>query len=269
MLVFTVPGGTSANALLRVTVRDSSAVPAFGDTELGDIRNATVTFKEGATLCGPLAVALIDGDMTIGTASCTASLSLDAHQIDVYVGGYYVGTTSAVVEVTQPNGSFVTGGGFLTIGTSGGAYQADSGSKANFGFNIKYRNSKNLQGHANIIFRRGGNTYQIKSTAISSLGIALKTPSGAVCSGPPSATCFGLADLRTKANLTDVTDPLNPISLGGNLSLQVKVTDKGEPGSSDTIGITLWQGNTLLFSSEWTGAKTLEMLLGGGNLVVH
>ena len=45
--------------------------------------------------------------------------------------------------------------------------------------------------------------------------------------------------------------------------------EKGEPGSSDTIGITLWDCSKLLFSSEWTGAKTLEKLLYGGNLVVH
>ena len=47
------------------------------------------------------------------------------------------------------------------------------------------------------------------------------------------------------------------------------MTDKGEPGSSDTLGVTLWDGSTLLFSSEWTGSQTLEMLLGGGNLAVH
>jgi hypothetical protein len=78
-----------------------------------------------------------------------------------------------------------------------------------------------------------------------------------------------VADFRSKANLSDVTNPLAPISLGGNLTLQVTMTDKGEPGSNDTIGITLWDGSKLAFSSEWTGAKTLEKVLDGGNLVVH
>lgn len=257
MLVFTASGGSSANVLLRATVRDSSVVPAFGDTQPGDIHNATVTFKEGATtLCGPLAAALINGDTTTGTASCTKSLSLGAHQIDVYVNNYYIGTTSGIVEVAQPNGSFITGGGYLTIGTSDGTYQADTGSRMNFGFNVTYKNLKSFQGHVNIVFRKDGHTYQIKSTAIDSLGITPK-PWG------------GVADFRSKANLTDVTNPLAPVSLGGNLTLQVTMTDKGEPGSSDTIGVTLWDGSTLVFSSEWTGAKTLETLLDGGNLVVH
>jgi hypothetical protein len=66
-----------------------------------------------------------------------------------------------------------------------------------------------------------------------------------------------------------VTNPLAPVSLGGNLTLQMTMTDTGEPGSSDTIGVTLWDGSTLVFSSEWTGAQTLEQPLDGGNLVVH
>ncbi len=157
------------------------------------------------------------------------------------------------------------------IGSSGGTYKADSGSPANFGFTVKYngKNLKNLQGHANIKFFAGGKIYQIRSTAIESLGIALKNGGGSSCAGPPSSTCFGLADFRSKATLTDVTDPNNPISLGGNLALQITLTDKGEPGSSDSIGFTLWNGNTLLFSSEWTGSKTDEKRIGGGNLVVH
>ena len=272
MLAFTPSGGSSANVLLRATVRDSSLIPAFADTEPGDIRNATVTFKEGATtLCGPLTVALINGALTTGTASCTKSLGLGTHNIGVFVNGYYTGNTTGVVEVAQPDGSFVSGGGYLVIDSSGGTYKADPGSLTNFGFNVKYngKNLKNLQGHANITFFAGGKTYQIRSTAIDSLGIALKNGGGGPCAGPPSSTCFGLADFRSKATLTDVTDPLNPITLGGNLALQITLTDKGEPGSSDLIGLTLWNGNTLLFSSQWSGSKTDEKRIDGGNLVVH
>jgi hypothetical protein len=268
MLAFTASSGSSANVLLRATVRDSSVVPSSGDSEPGDIRNATVTFKEGATtLCGPLAVALINGDTTTGTASCTTSLGLDAHDIDIYINNYYSGTASGIVEVAQPDGSFITGGGYLTIDKSEGTYKADAGSKTNFGFNVKYKNQKNLQGHVNISFRKDGHTYQIKSTALESLGIVLKKSNGQACSGPPSSTCYGIADFRAKANLTDVTNPQAPIALGGNLTLQMTMTDTGDPGSSDTIGISLWDGNTLLFSSEWNGSKTLEKILGGGSLV--
>ncbi len=269
MLVFTTPTGSSANVTLRAVVRDSSLFTS--DTEAGDIRNATVTFKEGATvLCGPTAAALINGATTTGTASCTVSLGLGAHTISIYINNYYTAPVAdGVVEVAQPNGSFVTGGGYHRIVNSSGSYKADPNSKLNFGFNVNYKNKKALQGHATITFRAGGHTYQLKSTAIDSLGIALKTGAGTVCAGPPSATCYGVADFRSKANLTDVTDPAHPVTISGNLALQVTMTDKGDPGSSDTIAVTAWNGNTLVFSSEWNGAKTVEGLLDGGNLVVH
>ncbi len=270
MLAFTSSSGSTASVTLRATVLDSSLVSSFNDSAPGDIRNATVTFKEGATtLCGPLAVSLLNGATTSGTASCAVSLGLGAHTIDIYVNNYYTATASGLVEVAQPNGSFITGGGQLAISSSAGQYKADTGSIANFGFNVNYRNLRNLQGHTSLIFQAGGHTYQIKSTAINSLGITFKTPTGATCSGPVSSTCFGYADFQAKANLTDITNPLAPISLGGNLTLQVTLTDKGEPGSSDTIAFTVWSGSRLLFSSNWNGAQSVQQLLGGGNLVAH
>jgi hypothetical protein len=255
MLAFTASGGNTANVVLRATVRDSSLYSA--DTQPGDIRNATLTFKEGATtLCGPLPAALINGALTTGTASCTAALGLGSHTIDMFVNGYYTGSGAGVVEVAQPDGSFITGGGYSLLSKSAGTYPGGAGSKMSFGFNVNYKNQKSLQGHVIIVFRKDGHVYQIKSTAIDSLGITKKQNGN-------------LASFRSKATLTDITNPLAPISLGGNLTLQITMTDKGEPGSSDSLGVTLWNGSKLLFSSEWSGSKTAETLLSGGNLVIH
>ncbi|HEX6192570.1 MAG TPA: T9SS type A sorting domain-containing protein, partial [Chitinophagaceae bacterium] len=55
----------------------------------------------------------------------------------------------------------------------------------------------------------------------------------------------------------------------GGLNLQVNMTDRGEPGLNDDIAISLWNGNTLLYSSNWIGNNTGLMLLAGGNLLVH
>ena len=74
----------------------------------------------------------------------------------------------------------------------------------------------------------------------------------------------------SKANLTDITNPLAPLSIGGNLSLQVNLTDNGDPGTSDQIAFSLWDnGSTLLYSNNWNGTNSIESVLGGGNLVVH
>ena len=55
----------------------------------------------------------------------------------------------------------------------------------------------------------------------------------------------------------------------GGLSLRLTLTDRGEPGADDSIGIALWDGSRLVLSSEWNGARTVEGPLGGGNVVVH
>ena len=110
-----------------------------------------------------------------------------------------------------------------------------------------------------MIFRSEGKNYLIKSTAFDSPGIAFRTATGERChQGDPG--CFGVAEFRSKGNMSP---------LGGGLSLRITLTDRGEPGGDDSIGIALWDGNQLLFSSEWNGSKTVEGPLGGGNLVVH
>ena len=73
-----------------------------------------------------------------------------------------------------------------------------------------------------------------------------------------------------KANVQDVTDPDNTISLGGNLTFQILMTDNGEPGTGDLVGFSLYANNgTLWYSSNWDGVSTVEQHLDGGNLVVH
>jgi hypothetical protein len=72
-----------------------------------------------------------------------------------------------------------------------------------------------------------------------------------------------------KANIQDITNPLVPLSVDGNATLQVTMTDMGEPGSSDKIAITVWnKAGGLWLASHWNGAKTLEQLLTKGNLKV-
>jgi hypothetical protein len=143
--------------------------------------------------------------------------------------------------------------------SSVGQYAGTPGTKTNFGFNVKYNKSgRKLQGKLNLIFRSGGHKYQVKGNAMRTLAVndANEDPRTAVYTG--------------KANLADITDLDNPISLGGNLTIQVKLTDQGEPGNEDTIGFTVSDSDGLiLFSSNWDGTQTAEQLLGGGNLIVH
>jgi hypothetical protein len=130
----------------------------------------------------------------------------------------------------------------------------------NFGFTMKWNKSgKNIQGQANIIFRRfvngGWRTYQIKSNAINTLGTA-------------NVAGGRRADFNTKANCNDITNPLAPVSLGGGLDLTVSAFESTVTGVSHSIAVTLRSGSTLLFSNNWVAGKTELVALGGGRISV-
>jgi hypothetical protein len=230
-----------------------------------------VTFLNGGASgtsisgCTNLPVVLISpSDSKTGTATCSWTVDLGNATSQTYivgtkVDGYYTRLASADntdVTVSLSLNNTITGGGYVVTQHSSGSNPGDPGSKANFGFNVKYNKSgTNLQGSINLIVRNGGRTYQIKGNSITSVAANVST---------------GVAQVNGKASIQDVTDPLNPISVDGGATLQMNMTDKGEPGSSDTIGFTVWnKSGGLWFSSNWTGVKTAEQLLVGGNLVVH
>jgi len=131
---------------------------------------------------------------------------------------------------------------------------------------VKYNSGgKNLQGNINAIIRRfeGGlvHVYQVKGNSMTSLAVNLN-----VTATHP----FPTATFNGKASIQDITNPISPVSVDGNATLQVVLTDKGEPGSSDTIAITVWnKSGGLWFSSHWNGTMTQEKILGQGDLVVH
>lgn len=261
---------SNATVTLAATVRDLSATPA-GDADPGDIRNAVVRFVDrdasNAVLCSAPVGLVSAGDAKVGTATCNWSASVSGNSESVTVGvlvdNYYTRNSSddnTVVTISKPQGNFITGGGYLVLSDSGGLKAGDPGRKNNWGFNVKYNKSgKNLQGNINAIVRRTElgelRVFQIKGNAMTSLSVN---------------TAAGTAIFNGKANIQDITDPGNPIPVGGNATLQVTMTDNGEPGKNDKIAITVWdKDGGLWFSSNWTGLKTVEQLLGGGNLVVH
>jgi hypothetical protein len=137
----------------------------------------------------------------------------------------------------------------------------------NFGFTMKWNKSgRNLQGRINVVYRRWQlfngvmqwRVYQIRSNAINSM--AVNTFNG-----------FNRAVINTKANLTDVTDPLAPISIGGGLDLTLEAwdhaTDNG--GSFDRIAVRLMDGSQLFFASSWTNSALTVQQITGGNINVR
>jgi trimeric autotransporter adhesin len=297
VLAFTSPASPVADVLLRATVRDRGGEAGGADTEPGDIANATVSFVEdGAALCGPLPLALLDGKVS-GTASCRVPLWPGAHSIDAVVGGFYSGTTTSVIEIDDPEGSAVTGAGSIVASRSAGVYAADAGSRVEFALGVKYKvrdkderderddhdkddkgrdhgdsrapkTPKPPRGHIEVVFRSHAKSYVIRSNDLDLLGVSEETPAGKECHGR-APKCIGRSDTRWTASVIDASNRRKPITIATGLALQVTVTDQGDhPGTGDAIGITLWNGNTLVFSSAWTGAQTLEQALKTGKITV-
>jgi hypothetical protein len=283
VLAFTSPASPAADVLLRATVRDRAGEAGEADTEPGDITNATVSFEEdGVTLCGPLPLVLLDGKAS-GTASCSVPLWPGTHSIDAVVDHFYSGTSTSVIEIDDPEGSAVSGAGSILATRSAGAYAADPGSRVEFGLSVKYKvrdkdekgkdhkdpkEPKPPKGHIEVLLRSHGKAYVIRSNDLDLLGVSEETPAGKECHGR-APKCIGRSDMRWTASLVDTAKPRKPITLATNLALQVMGADRADRhGSGDTIAITLWNGNTLLFSSAWSGAQTLEQALKTGKITV-
>ncbi len=264
---------STATVTLAATIQDITAVDPSGDPDAGDIRKATVTFVNrdagNAVLCTAPVGLVSASDTKTGTATCnwTANIGTSSsvtYTVGIIVNGYYTRNDmddNTVVTVSKPQSNFIAGGGYIINQNSAGLYPGEPGRKTNFGFNVKYNKSgTNLQGSINVIIRNNGRVYQIKGNVMTSLAVNLNK-----------------AIFNGRANIQDITDPLNIIPIDGNATLQVTMTDNGEPGSRDTIGITVWnKAGGLWFSSNWQAVsppKTVEQNLGaspgGGNLVVR
>ncbi len=285
---FVATSSTSSGAAtitLSASVQDITAATGDSayDAYAGDIRNAKVTFYNGSTAitgCTNLSVGLVNtSDTKTGSVGCQWSVNIgnaesETYDVAIVVSNYYTGSLTSdkiqPIQVSKPIATnFITGGGYVLLtsdstGAPAGSKAGNVGSKNNFGFNVKYNSSgTNLQGRINTIIRSGDRIYQVKGNSMQSLTVPAPCPN-ATATTPCDAVFVG------KANITDVTNPLAPISIGGNATLQMTMTDKGEPGSADSIGITVWEGNgALFFSSKWSGVAAVKSILRGGNLVVH
>jgi len=251
---------------LRAVIEDITAVNQGDDPDAGNISRATINFVDretGQVIARDVPVYSLGGSLTTGVATYAWTVNLGSqdsvsYRIGIVVNDFYARNDpedDAIVTVSKPVENSITGGGHFINEDSGGLFAGTAGLKTNFGFNVKFNKKlTNVQGQVNIIIRQDDRVYQIKSNAIQSLVVNQDS---------------GTATFISKANLTDITDCDNPISIAGNLSLVITVADRGQSSTSDSIGITLWNGSDLWYSSRWIKIKTEEELLDGGNLVVR
>src|SRR4030095_5761075 len=102
----------------------------------------------------------------------------------------------------------VSAGGYLVNELSSGQLAGTLDAKTGFGFNLSFNKSgSNVQGHARIRINRLENgvwkKYELKSTSITSLTTQDTTGT------------TGTAQFISKANLTEISSSLTPLSLSG------------------------------------------------------
>jgi hypothetical protein len=244
-------GRDGATVLFRATIRDGSMLDGASDRTPGDIRTGTVSFTAGGqTLCtGTLG--LLGTATTAASASCTATLPFGSRDVTVAVGGNYTGAATGRVEVTRSQTVAVLAAATLTESRSSGAFPADPGSRTAVAL-LAAHAGPTTTGLATATFVSGGRHYQIVGTGFESFGARTGRPA--------------LLDLRSKATLVDITNPLRPSTVATGLSLRMTGTQR--VNAPDTLAITIMDGNRLMFSSDWTGAATTEIPASAGSLLI-
>ncbi len=252
---------TTATITLSATIQDISATAATGgDTNPGDVRNATVTFvnrNTNATIA-TVPVGLANAaDSKTGTATYEwpvnlGSASAASFTVGVIVGNYYTRNNPAdnlVIAVSQPGNGWASGSGTLLLQSSAGMAAGGVSSVADFNFSEKFTgNGKKLQDGFQANIHNGARTYQITSNSIDSLAAA---------DNSSAATFDGTATIQ------DITNPVRAVTLDANAVLQVNMT-------STALGVTVWnQAGGLWFSNNWNGTSTVPQALRSGSLSIH
>jgi hypothetical protein len=269
----TGPNSSTATITLTAVVQDNN-VPD------GDVRGAKVTFyyfDNGNLSPIPsaqnLPVDLIDEtDGTIGAASAIVQFNIgNWNALEFYItvgisGGYtnnpYDPESQALVTVSKPlEGGYIVGGGEIensanTVGLIKGAIGAEYNTE--YSFDVSYnKKGTNPKGKATLkIYSWYGSdgildtiihTYIVQSNAIATLAVNKPSESQAYFS--------------SKATLKEQMPDGSMVSLEGNNTFQIWVTDPGNDGGDDgTIGVQLnKKAGGIWFSSNWNGTKTTEV----------
>jgi hypothetical protein len=269
--------GSTTTITLSATIRDITAETSAPSTDpfAGDISHAKVTFIDRTTntVIATVPVGLVNNqDTKVGTATYNWPVDIGGDNakdftIGIQVSGYYqrnVSEDNTIVTVSKSLNEFVSGGGYIQLTRPSGQMAGDVGSKNNFGFNVKFNKSqKNLQGNFNTIIRRtesdGVHVYQVKGNVLNTLWAT-----------PGLGTFPARASFSGKASIQDITNPLAPVSVDGNATIKVEMTDRSNTGTGDAIAITIWnKAGGLWFASNWNGTRTDEQVLAGGNIRVN
>jgi len=164
--------------------------------------------------------------------------------------------------VHDGSGAFMSGAGNILPALSSGQYSSDARQLTNFGFDVKFDDKGVVShGHSTILIRKtiGGEQKLLEVSSSDITKVSVNIDNAAALTGGFIGT----------ATLSDITNPVGPVVLSSGLTLNLTYTDRGTGGTTDGIGITLLNGATMYYSSNWATSETSEMTIAGGDVMVR
>ena len=175
------------------------------------------------------------------------NLEVNLYKVVAIAGSGCAVSTEAYMPVYDPNGSFVTGGGWIMSPL--GAYAANPSlvGKANFGFNAKYKKGNNqVDGNTEFQFRAGDLNF--KSTLHESGSLVI---SGKKATYRGDGTINGVAGYK-----------FTLVALDGDYNGGV---------APDQFRIKIWGPNGIVYDNGLGADDNSEVstVIGGGSIVIH
>jgi hypothetical protein len=236
-----VAGGTTGTTTVTMT-------STISDAATGGSKITSACYRVDGGTCIPVSAFTPNVTVTV-TAPVTIPNATDVLEVCVY-GTDASGNTNekldcVLVAVYDPNGGFVTGGGW--INSPAGAYAASPllSGKATFGFVSKYKKGQSLpDGNTEFQFQAAG--FNFKSTSYEWLVVA-----GSKAQYKGSGTING----------------------SGDYFFMLTATDGDGKGNPDTFRMKVWNKTTLavIYDNQIGLPDTADplMTLGGGSIQIH
>lgn len=225
--------------------------PIFMKASFTDENIANVTWKafNGNQVVQEYSAATTGAECTQTFENLPAGVYTMILELEDHCGMTSVGSSDYVV-LYDPNGGFVTGGGWLQS-PKGALTGSEVEGKAHFGFNAKYKNGKNEIGEV------GGNTsFQFKAGELDFKSDSHEEMS-LVVSGGFKATYKG------SGKVNDL----------GDYKFMVTVIDADETPNynSDLFRIKIWNDQGVLYDNMQNAEENADptTAIGGGSIVIH
>ncbi|MFD2516067.1 MBG domain-containing protein [Pontibacter locisalis] len=249
-----VDGALSISATAVDASASSKAVRAGLSTELiasisPKVAGVTVRFFINGNSVGS-SLTNANGDATL----TVSNLVKDVYMVEAVAGGN-CSSSIAYLTVYDPDGSFVTGGGWINSPVYDLPYMKTAG-KANFGFNAKYKTGKNEvdQVDGNTTFHLQAGDMNFKSSSHAAMSLVISNYK-ATYTGEGTINGIGAYEFRVIAIDGDIKGAGNPDHF------RIRIWEKGKPSAVVY--------DNLYGTAENVDPSGANTILGGGSVMIH